>query len=39
MIDYYMHPTFYDTSNADRDLGALGIRCPLAHAAGARSPG
>ena len=28
MIDYYMHPTFYDTSNADRDLGALGIRCP-----------
>lgn len=28
MIDYYLHPTFYDTTNADRDLGALGIRCP-----------
>jgi thioester reductase-like protein len=28
MIDYYLHPTFYDTSNADADLAALGIRCP-----------
>jgi nucleoside-diphosphate-sugar epimerase len=28
MIDYYLHPTFYDTSQATADLGALGIRCP-----------
>jgi thioester reductase-like protein len=28
MIDYYLHPTFYDTANADADLAALGIRCP-----------
>jgi nucleoside-diphosphate-sugar epimerase len=28
MIDYYLHPTFYDTANADADLGALGVRCP-----------
>ena len=27
-VDYFAHPTFYDTSNAERDLGALGIRCP-----------
>ncbi len=27
-LDYFAHPTFYDTTNADRDLGALGIRCP-----------
>ncbi len=27
-IDYFTHPTFYDTTNADRDLGALGIHCP-----------
>jgi thioester reductase-like protein len=28
MIDYYLHPTFYDTANADADLSALGVRCP-----------
>jgi nucleoside-diphosphate-sugar epimerase len=28
VIDYYLHPTFYDTANAEADLGALGIRCP-----------
>jgi thioester reductase-like protein len=27
-IDYFTHPTFYDTANADRDLGAAGVRCP-----------
>jgi thioester reductase-like protein len=27
-LDYFAHPTFYDTTNADRDLGALGLRCP-----------
>ena len=27
-VDYFIHPTFYDTSHADRDLAALGIRCP-----------
>ena len=27
-IDYFTHPTFYDTTNADRDLGALDIHCP-----------
>lgn len=27
-VDYFIHPTFYDTANADRDLAALGIRCP-----------
>jgi thioester reductase-like protein len=27
-LDYFAHPTFYDTTNATRDLGALGIRCP-----------
>ncbi|MGE0639726.1 MAG: SDR family oxidoreductase [Thermoanaerobaculia bacterium] len=27
-VDYFQHPTFYDTAHADRDLGALGIRCP-----------
>jgi len=27
-LDYFAQPTFYDTANADRDLGALGIRCP-----------
>jgi thioester reductase-like protein len=27
-LDYFAHPTFYDTTNADRDLGTLGIRCP-----------
>lgn len=28
MIDYYLHPTFYDTTHAEADLAALGIRCP-----------
>ncbi len=27
-IDYFVHPTFYDAANADRDLAPLGIRCP-----------
>lgn len=27
-IDYFAHPTFYDTTNATRDLAQLGIRCP-----------
>jgi thioester reductase-like protein len=27
-IDYFTHPTFYDTTNADRDLAPLGVRCP-----------
>ncbi len=27
-IDYFAHPTFYDTTQADADLGALGISCP-----------
>ncbi len=27
-IDYFAHPTYYDTSNATRDLAPLGIRCP-----------
>jgi thioester reductase-like protein len=27
-LDYFAHPTFYDTTHATRDLGALGIRCP-----------
>jgi uncharacterized protein YbjT (DUF2867 family) len=27
-VDYFLHPTFYDTSHADQDLAALGIRCP-----------
>ena len=27
-VDYFIHPTFYDTTNADRDLAALGILCP-----------
>jgi len=27
-IDYFAHPTFYDTTNATRDLAALGIHCP-----------
>jgi len=27
-LDYFAHPTFYDTTNADRDLAALGIACP-----------
>lgn len=28
VIDYYLHPTFYDTAQANADLGELGIRCP-----------
>jgi thioester reductase-like protein len=27
-VDYFLHPTFYDTVHADADLAALGIRCP-----------
>jgi len=27
-IDYFAHPTFYDTSQADADLAKLGISCP-----------
>jgi len=27
-LDYFAHPTFYDTTNASRDLDNLGIRCP-----------
>jgi len=27
-LDYFAHPTFYDTTNATRDLAALGLRCP-----------
>jgi thioester reductase-like protein len=27
-IDYFAHPTYYDTANATRDLTPLGIRCP-----------
>jgi thioester reductase-like protein len=27
-VDYFIHPTFYDTHHADRDLETLGIRCP-----------
>jgi thioester reductase-like protein len=27
-IDYFTHPTFYDTTHADRDLAPLGVRCP-----------
>jgi thioester reductase-like protein len=27
-VDYFIHPTFYDTTHADRDLAALGIHCP-----------
>jgi thioester reductase-like protein len=27
-IDYFAHPTFYDTTNATRDLARLGVRCP-----------
>jgi thioester reductase-like protein len=27
-VDYFVHPTFYDTTNADRDLGRFGISCP-----------
>jgi thioester reductase-like protein len=27
-VDYFVHPTFYDTTNAQRDLGPAGIRVP-----------
>jgi nucleoside-diphosphate-sugar epimerase len=27
-VDYFVHPTFYDTANAQADLGAAGIRVP-----------
>ena len=26
--DYFVHPTFYDTTNATRDLAKAGIVCP-----------
>ena len=27
-VDYFVHPTRYDTSNATTDLAAVGVRCP-----------
>ncbi len=27
-VEYFVHPSHYDTSNADRDLAGGGIRCP-----------
>jgi thioester reductase-like protein len=27
-VDYFAHPTFYDTAHATRDLAPLGIACP-----------
>jgi thioester reductase-like protein len=27
-VDYFAHPTFYDTSRATRDLEPLGVHCP-----------
>jgi uncharacterized protein YbjT (DUF2867 family) len=27
-VDYFVHPTSYDTRHATRDLGAVGIRAP-----------
>ena len=27
-IDYFAHPTYYETAHATRDLAPLGIRCP-----------
>lgn len=27
-IDYFSHPTFYDTTNASSDLETVGVRCP-----------
>lgn len=27
-VDYFVHPTFYDTAHADRDLARFGITCP-----------
>ena len=27
-VDYFVHPTFYDTANAQADLGPAGIRVP-----------
>ena len=27
-VDYFVHPTFYDTTNATRDLAKVGIVCP-----------
>jgi thioester reductase-like protein len=27
-VDYFVHPTRYDTSNMEMDLAATGIRCP-----------
>ncbi len=28
MIDYFVHPTRYDTRNAQADLSGSGIACP-----------
>ncbi len=28
MVDYFVHPTRYDTTNATADLAGAGIRCP-----------
>ncbi len=27
-IDYFVHPTFYDTTNASTDLEGTGVNCP-----------
>lgn len=27
-VDYFVHPTHYDTTNAQRDLEGTGVRCP-----------
>jgi hypothetical protein len=27
-IDYFVHPTFYDTTNASNDLDGTGVSCP-----------
>jgi thioester reductase-like protein len=28
LLDYFVHPTYYDTTNTIADLAPLGIRCP-----------
>jgi hypothetical protein len=27
-LEYFVHPTHYDTSNSDRDLDGSGVACP-----------
>src|SRR5690606_15339559 len=27
-VEYFVHPTHYDTTNTDRDLAGSGIACP-----------